>query len=88
MSRFDNDEVVRVATAPNPEIAASWRDLLEDEGIPSMLKIDDALGVAYHVSSLSTVGIFVLKRHAERARQLLDDLMEADVQGEAAENEE
>ncbi len=85
MAPFDEkDEIVRVATAPNPEIGASWQGLLRDEGIPSMLKIDDALGVAYQVASLSTCGIFVLAKDADRAREVLDELMGDDVQDDLA----
>ncbi|MBI2955533.1 MAG: hypothetical protein HYY30_14555 [Chloroflexi bacterium] len=76
----DGDELVRVGTAPNPVIAASWQELLRAEGIPSMVKIEDPLGVAYQVSSFYSCGIYVLAPYAEQARKLLDELGEEDVE--------
>lgn len=70
----ESEELVRVATAPNTVIAASWREVLRAEGILSFVRIDDPLGVAYNVSSPYPCGIFVLASEAERARELLDEL--------------
>jgi hypothetical protein len=77
----DEDKLVRVADAPNPIIAASWQGLLDAEGIPSMIRVDDPLGVAYHVSSFYPCGLFVLARYAERAKQLLEGLSDEGGEG-------
>ena len=72
----DKGKLIRVATAPNPVIAASWQEVLRSEGIPSMVKVEDALGVAYLVSSFYPCGIYVVASEADRASQILDGLAE------------
>ncbi|MCL5264489.1 MAG: DUF2007 domain-containing protein [Chloroflexi bacterium] len=89
-SKGKDDELVRVATAPNPVIAASWQELLKEEGIPAMVKIEDTLGVAYQVSSFYPCSIFVLATDAERAKKILDELAEEDAapEGDSAFSDE
>ncbi|MCL5961421.1 MAG: DUF2007 domain-containing protein [Chloroflexi bacterium] len=84
----ETEKLVHVATAPNPVIAASWQEALRAEGIESVLKIDDPLGVAYQVSSFYPCRIYVLAGYAERARQLLDEMVFDDTTDEMPEEED
>jgi hypothetical protein len=70
------DDLVEVATAPNPMIAATWRDLLWQEGIPASVKCNDPLAVAYFVPSPYPCKIVVPENYAERAREVLASLGE------------
>ena len=69
-----NDELVEVAEAPNPIIAASWQELLAQEGIPAAVKCNDPLAVAYLQSSYLPCTIVVPAHHAAKAREILESL--------------
>jgi hypothetical protein len=68
------DEIVRLATAGDPQEAHFWRQALEDEGIRCQVVGEylGSFGVAPPGHPVPEV--WVLRQDAERARQILDQL--------------
>lgn len=81
-SRHDDTRPVKVATAPNPVIASIWVDLLRQEGIAATIKCDDPLASAYMITSPYPCQILAPANQADRARGLLDNLVEGDATDE------
>ena len=74
----DSDiRLVHVATAPNETISVMWRDVLNDEGIMSMVKSGDT-GYALGHNLLNEQYILVREDQAEAARGILDDFREGE----------
>lgn len=64
---------VRVATFPNEMMARYWAEVLEQEGIRSVVKpLMGGYGVFGHMSFVAH-GLYVLKKDEERALALLDE---------------
>jgi hypothetical protein len=61
--------LVRVASAPNAAIAEMWKGLLDNEGIPALLRMAGPL--TGYVTFASPHDLLVLAADAEAARQLL-----------------
>lgn len=75
------DIPVTVATAPNAVIAATWKEMLCQEGIVATVKCDDPLAVAYLVTSPYPCEILVPASQAEQARIILESLFEEAPEG-------
>lgn len=69
---------VRVATFPNEMMARYWADVLEQEGIRSVVKPQmGGYGVFGHMSYVPHT-LHVLKKDEERALALLDEAEQED----------
>ncbi len=75
MARHEHDReaLVPVGVAENGVIAALWQQVLEEEGIRSMVKPTGA-GAAYFNPAIQQQVVYVLESEAERARALLADV--------------
>ncbi|GBD21695.1 hypothetical protein HRbin28_02149 [bacterium HR28] len=71
-SRGD-DELVELAVAPNEVVAALWRGVLEEAGIPVLVKVL-GLGHAYWSTFAAEHALYVRRRDSARARELLEAL--------------
>jgi hypothetical protein len=69
MTRADGEPLVKVAQAGNQALAEMWRELLRNNGIPSLVRIAGPL-TAY-ASFTSPHDILVLAADADAARDLL-----------------
>ncbi|HEY8599053.1 MAG TPA: DUF2007 domain-containing protein [Thermomicrobiales bacterium] len=67
--RDQGGKLTRIASAPNAVIAEMWKGLLDNEGIPALLRMSGPL-TAY-VTFASGYDILVLAANAEEARELL-----------------
>lgn len=72
MAEHNQSRPVHIATAPNETIALMWKQVLEEEGIITMLKSADA-GYAYGHNLLSEQYVFVREDQAEQAAEILED---------------
>ena len=64
---------VRIATFHSGTMARYWADILNDEGIPSVIKpLDVGYGV-FGSGALIPHGLYVLPADEERARQFIDE---------------
>ena len=61
--------LVRIASAPNAAIAEMWKGLLENEGIPALVRMAGPL--TGYVTFASPHDLLVLASDAETARQFL-----------------
>ena len=75
--------LVRLASAPNASIAELWKGLLDNEGIPALIRMAGPL--TGYVTFGGTYDVLVLASDAEAARHFLAafnederDLVEAD----------
>ncbi len=64
------DDIVRVATAPNPQIAHLWRGALEEEGIRSQV-VGDLLDAGLGDIPGIRPELWVHRDDADRARSIL-----------------
>ncbi len=72
-----NDALVKVAAALSEPEAAMWRELLENNGIPAMVKNTNVLSVTFETGSMPwDCDLYVRRRDLERAREILGPLME------------
>jgi len=62
-------QLTKIASAPNAVIAEMWKELLDNEGIPALLRMSGPL-TAY-VTFASGYDLLVLSANAEEARELL-----------------
>jgi len=69
----DQEELVPVGVAENGVIAALWQQVLEDEGIRSMVKPTGA-GAGYFSATIQQHVVYVLESNAERARTILAEV--------------
>ncbi|HZZ78104.1 MAG TPA: DUF2007 domain-containing protein [Gemmataceae bacterium] len=72
MAADQEDEIVRIATALNPEQAYIWRDALEAEGIKCRVVGDYLDAGIGDISGLSPE-IWVHRADVERATRVLND---------------
>ncbi len=70
-SKSDKDPLVHIATAPNEPIAMMWREVLEEEGIHSLIKGEDLSATMYIPPGLFQCRIYVLDSQAEKAKDIL-----------------
>ena len=67
-------DLVQVATAPNEIEAQLWKNILEDNGIQSMIKVAESLNLY-----LSPLGLkhrlYVLEEDEQKAREILDGII-------------
>lgn len=70
MSKNDQaQQLTRIASAPNAVIAEMWKELLDNEGIPALIRMSGPL--TGYVTFASGYDILVLATNAEEARELL-----------------
>ena len=62
-------QLVRVASAPNAAVAEMWKGLLDNEGIPALIRMAGPL--TGYVTFASPHDILVVAANAEEARALL-----------------
>lgn len=67
--RDQGRQLTRIASAPNAVIAEMWKELLDNEGIPALIRMAGPL-TAY-VTFASAYDILVLAANAAEARELL-----------------
>jgi len=80
-SAKDNSSLVHIATAPNETVASMWAGILEENGIPAMLK-RDTRSVIFAFPVNVPCGIYVLGSAAAQAREILGPFVEAENQDE------
>ncbi|HET9014231.1 MAG TPA: DUF2007 domain-containing protein [Thermomicrobiaceae bacterium] len=71
----DREALVQIGTADNGMIASLWRQVLDEEGIRSMVKPAGA-GAGYFSPDMQPQLIYVLASDAERARAILAEMEE------------
>ena len=72
----NNEPMVHIATAPNEPMAMMWKEILENEGINSMIKSRDLKAATYMPFILSRCEIYVLESQAERAKRVISPFLE------------
>ena len=70
------DPLVLLATAPNEPVALMWKEILESEGIPSMVKRNAPAWLLYAQSVMLPCELYVLASQQEKAKEILDSLRE------------
>ena len=71
---FKEGTLVHVATAPNEIEARLWKGILEDNGIPSMIKVAESLNL--YLSPLALEHrLYVLEEDEQKAREILDGVI-------------
>ena len=75
-AKSGEDPLVHIATAPNEPLAIMWTEILENEGIHSLMKSRDLRAAMYMPSLLSHCVIHVLASQAEKAKQILAPFLE------------
>jgi hypothetical protein len=73
MSENPSDEIVRLATAPNPPVAHIWEQALKEEGIRCKI-VGDYLETGLGNIPGMRAEIWVHKEDAERAQAIISDL--------------
>lgn len=63
---------VIVAVYPNRAVAEMMREMLENEGIPAVISVDDAGGLRPELAYTLGVKLRVAPSEAERARAILE----------------
>lgn len=66
-----DDDLVRIATAPNEWTGVMWQEMLKDVGIQSMLRSGGA-GYAYMPNALNEQYLYVQARDADYAIEILE----------------
>lgn len=73
-----HEPLVHIATAPDEVLASLWKGILEEEGIPSLIRRSDLTAAMYVLPGNTQCEIHVLASEASRARDILDSLQEVD----------
>ena len=73
---MEEQEWVRIATAPHELIAASWREALLEEQIPARIAPGDVSSIFGMMGM--PVGVMVPSEYADRATTLLNDMLNLD----------
>jgi len=73
MSELPADEIVRVATAPNPPVAHIWEQALKEEGIRCKV-VGDYLDAGLGNIPGMRAEVWVHKEDAERAEAIIREL--------------
>jgi hypothetical protein len=87
MSTLDPDEVVRLATAPNPAQAHIWADALKEEGIRARV-VGDYLGAGIGDVSGLLPEIWVKRSDVPRAEEILRRELQGEPEGSTTDDEE
>ena len=67
-------DLVQVATAPNEIEAQLWKNILEDNGIQSMIKVAESLNL--YLSPLALKHrLYVLEEDEQKAREILNGVI-------------
>ena len=75
-AKSGEEPLVRVATAQNEPLAMMWKEILENEGIHSLIKSRDLRASMYTPSLVSQCEIYVLASKAKKAEEILSSLRE------------
>jgi hypothetical protein len=67
-----NEPLALVTKAPNEPVAVMWQGILENEGIPSVIKPQDLKAAMYVPSLIAACDIYVLAAQSGRAREILE----------------
>jgi hypothetical protein len=78
-AKSSEDPLVQVATAPNEPLAMMWQEILENEGIHSLIKSGELKASMYTPSLLSHCEIHVLSSRAKEAREILAPFLQDDL---------
>jgi len=65
---FQDEPLVHVVTAPNEAIAGMWAGILENDGIPCVLKSDNLRSAQYSLLYNQYQSIYVIKAAQRRAK--------------------
>jgi hypothetical protein len=79
-----DEPLVHIATAADEVMASLWKEVLEDEGIRSMVKRSDLAAAMYSLPFNTQCEVYVLASDAERAKEILESLEE---EGQSSETE-
>ncbi len=79
-AKSSEEPLVRVATAPNELLAKMWAEILENEGIHSVLKSNDLAATMFIPHIATQCEIYVLASKAEEAKEILTSLTQDDLQ--------
>lgn len=77
MTERDDAKIVQIGVAPNEVIALWWKDILEEEGIRSMIR-PGGIGLSYASNALNEHYILVREDQAALAQEILDEISRAD----------
>ncbi len=70
------EPLVKIATAPNQIEAEMWKGILQENGIPAMIKNTSFLQVTQTIFDFNPVEVYVLASNSERAREVLVPFVE------------
>ena len=70
------NKLVPIATAPNEPLARMWAEILENEGVRSLVKGQDLTAAMYLPPLGSQCEIYCLASQAEKAKQVLAPFLE------------
>ena len=73
---YSDDPIVKAVTGLLEPEAEMWRDMLEQEGIPSFTKTLDPIAISEGRATGTNVAIFVKQSDLERAEEVLAPLRE------------
>ena len=76
-SRVSDEPVVHIITAPNEPVARMWADILKQNGIHSLIKIEDLRAAMYVFYYSPFCRIYVLASQRDRATRILTPLSRA-----------
>ena len=79
-----DEPLVHIATAPDEVMASLWKEVLEDEGIRSMVKRSDLAAAMYSLPFNTQCEVHVLASDAERAKEILESLEEENQSSETS----
>ena len=74
-----NEPLVYIATGPNEPVARMWAEILENEGIHTLVKSGELQAAMYMPSLLSRCEIYVVESQAEKAKEILTPFQEDDL---------
>ena len=69
-----NDQLIKVAKAPNEPLALMWKEALERAGISAMVRATGG-GLASYLGTEIPYDLYVLSEDEERAREILEEIM-------------
>jgi len=75
-NHITDEQLVRVATAPNEPTAMMWSEILENEGVHSLVKSSDLTAAMYMPRLLSSCEIYVLSSQVGKAKEILTPFLD------------
>lgn len=77
MSDAGGPKIIQVGVAPNETIALWWKEILEEEGIPSFIR-PGGIGMAYFSNALNEQYIMVREDQSALALEILNEITSED----------